>query len=67
MELAERFGHNVRRIRRSRNLTIESLAHDAKLSYSYVGELERGSRNPTLMVVSQIAKALGVEPDELFV
>ena len=66
MDLAERIGRNVRRIRRSRGLTIENLAHDTKLSYSYVGELERGLRNPTLKVIERIATSLGVEPIDLF-
>lgn len=46
-------------------MTLEALAHDVGLAYSYVGELERGRRNPTLKVVERIAKALGYRPIEL--
>lgn len=51
----------MRERRVSKGITLEALAHDVGLSYSYVGELERGRRNPTLKVVEQIARALEVD------
>ncbi|OYX58025.1 MAG: transcriptional regulator [Brevundimonas subvibrioides] len=62
MGLAGIFGRNVRRRRLDKGITLEALAHDVGLSYSYVGELERGRRNPTLKVIEQIARALEVDP-----
>ena len=62
MRLAEVFGSNVRRVRRERGMTLEALAHDADLAYSYVGEMERGRRNPSLDVVERIALALKSDP-----
>lgn len=62
MGLASVFGQNVRAARRAKGITLETLAHDVGLAYSYVGELERGRRNPTLKVVERIAEALGQEP-----
>ncbi|WP_321208161.1 helix-turn-helix transcriptional regulator [Brevundimonas aurantiaca] len=56
----------MRRIRREKGLSIEALAIDVGLSYSYMGQLQRGDRNPTLKVVERIAKALGVKAVELF-
>lgn len=61
MGLAVIFGRNVRELRVSKGITLEALAHDVGLSYSYVGELERGRRNPTLKVIEQIARALEVD------
>lgn len=58
MTLAKTFGRNVRRVRQARGMTLESLAHDVELSYSYVGGIERGQRNPTLAVVERISAAL---------
>lgn len=46
-------------------MTIEALAQDAGLSYSYLGEIERGLRNPTLSVIEALADSLGVQPDLL--
>ena len=65
MGLASTFGENVRKARRAKGMTLEALAHDVGLAYSYVGELERGRRNPTLNVVERIAKALGQDPIDL--
>ncbi|HWQ85379.1 helix-turn-helix transcriptional regulator [Brevundimonas sp.] len=62
MGLATVFGQNVRECRKVRGITLEAFAHDVGLSYSYVGELERGRRNPTLKVVERIAKALEADP-----
>lgn len=61
MRLAERFGENVRRARQARGLTLEALAHEVGLAYTYLGQIERGRRNPTLDVVERIAAALGVD------
>lgn len=62
MGLAQVFGQNVRRVRRERGMTLEALAHDVGLAYTYVGQIERGQRNPTLDVVERIAATLGAEP-----
>lgn len=65
MGLAVTFGRNVRQQRLARSMTLEGLANDVGLSYSYVGELERGRRNPTLKVVEKLAEALGADPLDL--
>ncbi|MGH7027478.1 helix-turn-helix domain-containing protein [Brevundimonas sp.] len=44
---------------------MEALAHDVGLAYSYIGELERGCRNPTLKVVERVARALDRGPIDL--
>jgi len=62
MELRDRFGLNVRRARLAKGLTIEALAQDAGLSYSYVGEIERGLRNPTLDIIGKLADSLEIQP-----
>ena len=43
-------------------MTLETLAHEVGLAYSYMGQLERGQRNPTLDVVERIAGVLKVSP-----
>lgn len=65
MDLVETFGRNLRRARFARGLTIEQLASDVGLSYSYVGELERGRRNPSLRVMGRLADVLKVSVVEL--
>jgi len=65
MGLAQTFGRNVRRKRQDRKITLEALADQVGLSYSYLGEIERGRRNPTLAVVERLAEALKVDPGDL--
>jgi transcriptional regulator with XRE-family HTH domain len=54
------FGINVRRFRRQRRLTQEELAFEAEIDLTYVGGIERGNRNPSLLVMARIADALSV-------
>jgi transcriptional regulator with XRE-family HTH domain len=54
-------GGNVRKRRLELGLTQEQLAFEAKLDLTYVGGIERGRRNPSLMVMARIADALKVE------
>jgi transcriptional regulator with XRE-family HTH domain len=54
------FGTNVRLIRQQRHLTQEELAFEAEIDLTYLGGIERGKRNPSLVVMARIAKALSV-------
>jgi transcriptional regulator with XRE-family HTH domain len=67
MRLAQTFGENVRKGRLARGLTQEALAVDVGLAVTYVGQIERGLRNPTLDVVERFAEVLKVDPIELLV
>jgi transcriptional regulator with XRE-family HTH domain len=53
-------GRNVRRLRQSKRMTQEELAFEAKIDLTYVGGIERGRRNPSLLVMVRIAEALSV-------
>jgi transcriptional regulator with XRE-family HTH domain len=53
-------GKNVRRLRQQRGLTQEKLAFEAEIDLTYVGGIERGRRNPSLLVMARIAEALSV-------
>lgn len=59
------FGDNVRRLRHQRGLTQEQLAFEAKIDLTYVGGIERGRRNPSLIVITRLASALSVTPATL--
>lgn len=60
-------GGNVRRLRIERGLTQEQVAFDAKIDLTYEGGIERGKRNPSLLVMVRIAEVLRVHPSELLV
>ncbi len=59
------FGLNVRKLRKSRRLTQEGLAIKAGLDPTYISALERGVRNPSLLSIIYIAKALGTSVSAL--
>jgi transcriptional regulator with XRE-family HTH domain len=65
MRSARTLGTNVRRYRKERGLSQEALADEVRLAVTYVGQIERGLRNPTLDVVERFAKVLGVKPLDL--
>jgi len=65
MDIRRLVGANVRRIRQQRGFSQEVLGFDAGLDRTYVSGVERGLRNPTVIVLGKIAKALAVSPAEL--
>lgn len=62
MRMAQILGENVRRNRLERGITLESLAAEAGVAYSYMGGIERGQKNPTLTVIERIAAARSTDP-----
>lgn len=54
------FGSVLRRLRQERNLTIEEAAKRADVTANYLGDVERGQRNPTMKVVARILAGLRV-------
>lgn len=58
-------GRNVRAHRHRLGMSQEELAHQADMKRSYLSDLERGTRNPSVRAVAKLAKALGVSPSEL--
>ena len=61
----EIFGLTVRRLRADAGWTQEDLADRAGLTATYVGQVERGDKVPSLTVVLKLARGLGVTPVEL--
>ena len=55
----------MRKRRQERGLTQEQLAFAAEIDLTYVGGIERGKRNPSVVVLARIADALGTDPAEL--
>lgn len=61
----KRFGNNIRAKREAKELSQEDLAAKAELDRTYVGGVERGERNPTILSALRIAKALKTSVSEL--
>ena len=60
MEMRQRVGINVRKRRKERGLSQEALAFECSLHRTYISGVERGIRNPTVLVLAEIAAALRV-------
>lgn len=58
-------GANLKRLRLARDLTQEEVAFRSDIDLTYLGGIERGRRNPSLLVLARIAAALKIEPVEL--
>ena len=65
MDVRERVGLNLQRLRRERGLSQEELADLANIHQTYLSGVERGKRNPTVTVLQRIAEALGADIEEL--
>jgi transcriptional regulator with XRE-family HTH domain len=63
--LADYIGLTVRRLRSDRDFTLQALADESGVSKSYLGDIEKGRKNPTTDVIEAIADALGVPAREL--
>ena len=61
MEIRTRLSLNMRRLRQLKGWSQEEFAHEAGLHRTYVSDLERGARNPTITVVDKLAVALDVK------
>lgn len=58
-------GEAIREARADRDWSQEALADLVGIDRTYISGIERGVRNPTLVVIWRFADALGMAPDEL--
>jgi transcriptional regulator with XRE-family HTH domain len=65
MDLREVFAWNLRRLRADRDISQDDLAYEAKVSRSYLSQLEKGAFYASLKIVGRLAETLDVEPAEL--
>lgn len=64
-QIKARFGHNVRQARLTRGLSQEALALSCGLDRTYIGGVERGERNISLLNIMKISAALSVPASSL--
>ncbi len=60
------FGTAVRARREELGLSQEGLGYKAGVHRTYVSDIERGARNPTVKVIWKLADALDTQPSSLF-
>ena len=65
MDARRRLGLNLRRLREEQGFSQESFADHCGLHRTYISGIERGVRNPTVLILDKIAKALKVPAGQL--
>ena len=66
MDVRQTIGWNLRSLRVAKGLSQERLAFEAEMDRSYVGRVERGTENVTVVTLEAFAKVLSVSVSELF-
>lgn len=66
MDVRQRIGWNLRRLRKERDISQEDFATDSGFDRGYISGVERGVRNPSVQVLERIAAALQVDVSQLF-
>jgi transcriptional regulator with XRE-family HTH domain len=65
MAILQKFGLRIKELRSAKGISQESLAELAGLSRQYVSDVERGTRNISLINIEKIATALKITLPEL--
>ena len=60
------FGKALRKLRTAKGISQEKLADLAEIHRTYIGDVERGTRNISLVNMTRIAAALGVQLSRIF-
>lgn len=65
-EIANKVGRKIRQLRNSRKMTMEQLALESGMDYSQLSRIERGKINTSVYQIYVIAKALHINPEDIF-
>lgn len=65
-KILKNFGETVRKKRRLKDLSQEQLAEKLGIHRTYMSFIERGQRNPSLLMLFKISRALKIKLPELF-
>lgn len=65
MDVRRRLGLNLKKLREEQGFSQESFADHCGLHRTYISGIERGVRNPTVVILDKIAKGLKVPAGQL--
>ncbi len=66
MNINVQLGMRIRYLRKQKGMSQEDLALESGVNKNYLSDLERGARNPTIVIIEKIAIALEVTLSTLF-
>ncbi len=64
-KILDEFGRRLRKLRLAKGLSQERLGFEAGLHRNFIGGLERGEQNPSLITIGRLARVLDVAPASL--
>lgn len=65
MDIRQKLARNLRLLRAEKQWSQETLGFEAELHRTYISDLERGARNPSVTIIEKLAKALNVTAGRL--
>ena len=65
MDIYSQLGKRIIYLRKKRKMSQLQLALESEINKNYISDLERGKRNPSLMILNKIAIALQIDMSEL--
>ena len=65
-DIKHAFGRRIRQLRKEHHWSQEQLAEMSGMHWTYIGQVERGERNLTLLSIQSLAKALRIKISHLF-
>ncbi|WP_298309227.1 helix-turn-helix transcriptional regulator [Flavobacterium sp.] len=66
MNLKEKFGLKIKSLRELNGYSIEYLANISNIDRTYISDIEKGTRNVSLLIIEKLAKAFEVNIKDLF-
>ena len=66
MNILTQLGMRIRYLRKLKGMSQLDLALESNINKNYISDLERGSRNPSLLILERICKALDIDLETLF-
>ena len=66
MDIDKLFIHNVKKWRKNRGISQKTLAERCDAAHSYIRQIESGYGHPSFIFIGKLAKALKIEPYQLF-
>ncbi len=64
-KLERLFGQVLQHLRHKRGLSQEELGFESDYHRTYISQLERGQKNPSLKAIFRLARVLGITPSEM--
>ena len=63
--MANKIGKRISELLTERGISQEALALQSGINRTYMGEIERGEKSPSLVIIAKIAKGLGISKKNL--